>query len=424
MTSNMMRAIDRTFGPFLCWLISIAYHLFSFRRERLVGPARNVRRILFVKPSEMGSTILIYSSLCRAKELWPESQFYFLVFPETRPAVDLLPNVLRENVFTIRSDTLVNFIVDSVRRIIALRSLKLDVAIDLEFYSRSTAILAGLVGARYTAGFERYTMEGLYKGSMLTHPVQYNCHIHTASGFLMLVESLAVDTKQIPLVKVPIVPKESLVLPPFNPSRLEQNTLWKNIQDANSRVKSTDRLVILNANASDLLPLRKWPFENYILLAQKLVGMPDVFIVLTGVAAEAKITENIAVAVGRNRCINLAGKTTLRSLVTLYTLSALMVTNDSGPSHFAALTDMPAITLFGPETPEIYGPLGALKIAITADLGCSPCVSAYNHRRSPCNDNICMKSITVERVWQECQSLLAKDSDRTVARLITELHDA
>lgn len=419
----MMRAIDRTLGPVLCWLISICYHLFSLRRERTEGPARNVRRILFVKPAEMGSTILIHPALRRAKELWPESEIYFLVFSETRGAVDLLPDVSPANVFEIRSDTLINFIFDSFRRILTLRRMKIDIAIDLEFYSRATAILATLVGPRYMAGFERYTMEGLYKGGMLSHPVQYNCHIHTAASFFTLVDALAVKSNQIPLVKVPVPPRESLLLPRFRPSRHEQESVWKIIQMSNAQIKPDIRLVILNANASDLMPLRKWPFENYILLAQKLIGMPDVFIVLTGIAAEAKTTENIAVAVGHNRCINLAGKTTLRSLVTLYTLSALMVTNDSGPSHFAALTDMPAITLFGPETPEIYGPLGALKIAITSDLACSPCVSAYNHRRSPCNDNICMKSITVERVWQACQSLLAKDSDRTVARLIAELHD-
>ena len=419
MTSNMMRAIDQTIGPALCRLISMAYRLFSFRRERWGGPARNVRRILFVKPAEMGSTVLTYPALRRTRELWPASEIFFLVFAETRGAVDLLPDVPASNVFEIRSDTLLHFLFDSVRQIFRLRRMEIDVAVDLEFYSRGAAILTALVGARYTAGFERYTMEGLYKGNMLTHPVQYNCHIHTAAGFRMLIEALAVEAKQTPLVKVKVPPKESLVLPHFCPSHLEQNTLWKNIQDANSRVKSTDRLVILNANASDLMPLRKWPLENYVALARLLIGISDVFIVLTGVDSETGDAAFVCDAVGRDRCVNMAGKTTLRSLVTLYTLSALMVTNDSGPSHFASLTDMPAITLFGPETPEIYGPLGAFKVAIASDLACSPCVSSYNHRHSPCNDNVCMKSITVERVWQACQALLADAKNRTITNLVS-----
>jgi len=384
----------------------------------LAGPVTAVRRILFVKPAEMGSTILIYPTLRRVKELWPECEMFFLVFSDNRSAVDLLPDVPPCNVYEIRSDTFLNFFIDSIRQIFHLRRLRFDVAVDLEFYSRGAAILTALVGARYTVGFERYTMEGLYKGNMLTHPVQYNCHIHTAASFMTLVDALTVDKGQVPLVKTRLPTRESLPLPRFSPTRSEKEAIWKIIQSANGKVGQNARLVILNANASDLMPLRKWPLENYVLLARMLLGMPDVFIVLTGVASEAGKAEDIGSAIDLERVVNLAGKTTLRGLVTLYALSALMVTNDSGPSHFAALTDMPAITLFGPETPEIYGPFGVSKIAVVSNLACSPCVSSYNHRRSPCNDNVCMKSITVEQVWQSCRLLLDKSGYRTVFNLL------
>lgn len=413
----MMRAIDQAVGPPLCWFISVLYRLFSFRKDKKGGPAQNVRRVLFVKPAEMGSTILVYPSLCRAKQLWPGSEIYFLVFSENRGAVDLLKDVPPANVYAIRSDTFLHFCIDSICQVWRLRCLKIDIAIDLEFFSRAAAILTALVGARYTAGFDRYTMEGLYKGDLLTHPVQYNCHIHTAAAFQMLVEALAVQSSQMPLAKVPVASRKAMAMPPFFPDRDEKQAVWKIIRKANNRVEPTSRLVILNANASDLMPLRKWPFENYISLARKLLALPDVIIVLTGVASEAEKAEEICKAIGQDRVASITGKTSLRSLVTLYTISALMVTNDSGPSHFASLTNMPSITLFGPETPEIYGPLGDCKLAIVSNLACSPCVSSYNHRRSPCNDNLCMKSISVETVWQACQTVLAKAEQRTVANL-------
>jgi ADP-heptose:LPS heptosyltransferase len=419
-----MRAIDQVLGPALCWLITIVYRLFPFGREKRGCRVSDVKRILFVKPAEMGSTILLYPSLCRARELWPESELFFLVFSENRDAVNLLINMPSANVFTIRSDTLSHFFYDSIRHIFALRRKKIDAAIDLEFYSRAAAILTALVGARYSAGYERYTMEGLYKGNLLTHPVQYNCHIHTAAGFLLLIEALSAQSRQVPLVKVPVVPRESLAMPPFNPTRPEKDAVWKIIQEANKRITPVSRLVILNANASDLMPLRKWPLENYISLARKLMTLPDVIIVLTGVASETKKAEEIVREIGGERVASITGRTSLRSLVTLYTISALMVTNDSGPSHFASLTDMPSITLFGPETPEIYGPLGASKVAIVSNLACSPCVSSYNHRRSPCDDNVCMKSITVESVWQACQTLLAKAEHRSVANLLPASRDS
>lgn len=418
MKPDSMRNIDRTVGPALCRLLSLADRLFGRRRERLAGPARNVRRILFVKPAEMGSTILTYPALRRARELWPAAEIYFLVFSETRAAVDFLPEVSAANVFEIRSDTFRHFLADSLRRLAALRRLELDVAIDLEFFSRGAALLTALSGARYTAGFERYTMEGLAKGKLLTHPVQYNCHLHAAAGFLLLVEALAVAGKQTPLAKIKLPPKEALVLPRFSPSRLEQQVLWEKIRETNRRAKTTDRLVILNANAGDPVPLRRWPLENYIALARRLSGLPDIVLALTGLAADRAAAELVCAAVGRERCVSLAGQTTLRGLVTLYTLSALLVTSDSGPAHFSALTELPAITLFGPETPEIYGPLGVSKISLVYGLACSPCVSAYNHRHSPCDNNVCLQSITVDRVWETCQALLAASPERTVAKLM------
>jgi ADP-heptose:LPS heptosyltransferase len=77
-----------------------------------------------------------------------------------------------------------------------------------------------------------------------------------------------------------------------------------------------------------------------------------------------------------------------------------MLTNDSGPSHFSSVTGLHTVVLFGPETPALYGSLGK-SIPITAQLACSPCVSAANHRKTPCSDNACMRAITVEQVLQK-----------------------
>ena len=37
----------------------------------------------------------------------------------------------------------------------------------------------------------------------------------------------------------------------------------------------------------------------------------------------------------------------------------LLITNDGGPGHFAAMTRIPAIILYGPETPLLHGPLSS-----------------------------------------------------------------
>ena len=45
----------------------------------------------------------------------------------------------------------------------------------------------------------------------------------------------------------------------------------------------------------------------------------------------------------------------------LYTLSELLITNDSGPAHFASMTPITVITLFGPETPLLFRALDSAR---------------------------------------------------------------
>ena len=406
MTPDTMRSLDQTFGPAVCFLLTLYENIRRLFKPRHTGPVTQARRILFVKPAEMGSTVLTYSTLLRARELWPGCEIYFFVFAENTSAVGLLGLVPADHVFKLRTDSLRHFILDSFRELKRIRAMKFDVAVDMEFYSRGAAVLTYLANARTSSGFERYTMEGLYKGRLLTHSVQYNCHIHTAASFASLIETLSEPREQIPHLKKKPMSKEELLLPSVTPTAQEKDEVCRLIAAQNPRVQPGSRLVILNVNASDIMPLRKWPLENYIALARRLLQIPDLFIVLTGVAEESNLGNAVERDLGTEHCVNLIGKTSIRSLLILYTLSSLMVTNDSGPSHFAGLTDMPSLTLFGPETPEIYGPLGKNKVSITAGLACSPCVSSYNHRRSPCSDALCMKAISVDEVYKSCCTLL------------------
>ena len=94
--------------------------------------------------------------------------------------------------------------------------------------------------------------------------------------------------------------------------------------------------------------------------------------------------------------------------------------NPFDPAHFASLTPIKSITLFGPETPVLYGPLGPDAVHLFANLACSPCLSALNHRSSPCQDNQCLKQISVEEVLTHALRLLdhsgAEAASETQAR--------
>ena len=166
-------------------------------------------------------------------------------------------------------------------------------------------------------------------------------------------------------------------------------------------------IILVNPNSSDIFPLRKWPLASFAELCLRLLtARPNCWLVITGVASEKADARFICDRLQSPRCIDFTGKTTFRELLALYSSASLMVTNDSGPAHFAALLALPTVVLFGPETPRLYSPMGNHYKAIYTALPCSPCVSVYNGKKSPCTDNRCLKTISVQEVLNTVLALV------------------
>jgi ADP-heptose:LPS heptosyltransferase len=395
MNVPVLQKIDRWVGVPACFVLTLARKIFG--RKLPPGPAAP-RSILFVKLAEQGSTVLASSALTRAVQMVGRENVYFITFKENRFILDLLQIIPEENVITISRKTPGELISTTWETVHRMRALKLDAAIDMEFFARGSAVVACLSGAKVRVGFHAFFGAGPYRGDLMTHRMLYNPHLHAASMFRVLVEGLTCDPAQLPTLTFPPPPIEH-VLRPFEPRPDELETVRALIPGDKQR---RPPLFLLNPNASDLLPLRKWPSERYVELAKRLLAhFPEIQVGFTGAPEEAPETERLVRETGSDRCVCFGGKTTLRQLMVLYNLAEILVTNDSGPAHFAALTPVHVITLFGPETPALFAARTPRHQAIWLGLSCSPCVNAYNNRQSCCQDNVCMKQITVEQVFKE-----------------------
>ena len=158
-----------------------------------------------------------------------------------------------------------------------------------------------------------------------------------------------------------------------------------------------------------------WPpapevaYDRFEALAQRLLTQfPDARLVITGARDERDAAEAMCRAINSPRVVSAAGRTSLRDLLTLYALSDVLVTNDSGPAHFASLTRIRTVVLFGPETPALFGSRAPGTTIIWKQLACSPCVSVFNHRLSPCTNNVCMQMITVDDVCAAVQGAIGR----------------
>jgi ADP-heptose:LPS heptosyltransferase len=393
MNVNALRRTDRWLGIPLCALCTGLRAVFRGAPSDAAQP----RRLLFVKLAEQGSTVLAYPALRRAADLVGREHVYFIAFEDNRFILDALGVIPEENVLTVSFRSLPALVRSALAAVRCLRALKLDAAVDLEFFSRGSAVLTWLSGARRRVGFHAFLGAGPYRGNLMTHRLLYNPQLHTTQMFLALVEAVSRDPAALPTFD--FVPSRVAEEPPrFVPRAAEV----AGVQDLLRReTGACPPLILLNPNASDLLPLRRWPGERFVELTRRLVARyPEAWVAFTGAPDEAAATIDLVRRAGVPRCVSLAGKTTLRQLLVLYTLSDVLMTNDSGPAHFAALTPIRVVTLFGPETPALFAAETPRSTALWAGIACSPCVNAYNHRQSPCRNNLCMQAITVDQVFE------------------------
>jgi ADP-heptose:LPS heptosyltransferase len=391
-----MRAIDFWAGVPLTFLLTIAARL-----QRLAGfgrpPAGRPRRILFIQLAEMGTMVVAYPSLRKARELFPDATLYFLCFSEIRPSVEMLDVMPPGNIITIDASGGLSFVRDTLAFFWRARRLGIDTVVNMEAFVRYSSLVSYLSGATRRVGFHRFNQEGLYTGHLLTHPVLYNAHVHAGHTFLDLVHALEAPPEQVPRVKRPKA-MDRLEVPLITSDAAAADHIWRKLRAINSTIGPARKLVVINPNASARFPMRRAPLETFTELGRRLLEDPDVFILVVGVASEKPDAERMAQALASPRLLDMTGQTSMRELLQLFDLSHVLVTNDSGPAHFAALTRIHVIVLFGPEIPERYRPLARHSDVVHAGYSCSPCIGPHNQRQSPCNDNLCMKSIGAEQL--------------------------
>jgi ADP-heptose:LPS heptosyltransferase len=400
MKLKTMRAVDYWIGIPMCFLGTVLVRLLGAPK----GPEKP-RRVLFIELSEMGSTVIANPALEKAKrELGAE--IFFLIFERNVDSLRLLPTIPEGNIVTIRETSLFALALDTLRFLRWVRRAKIDTVVDMELFSRYSGLLTGLSGAKRRVGFHRFHAEGLYRGEMLTHRVNYNGHIHMAKNFVCMVNALLAPEPEVPYSKTFVSDEEIRV--PIQPVREDEKEFVRGLirQVYPDYRPDHHRVVLINPNSSELLPQRRWDRDNYCTLAAMIANeWDDVLVLITGSPAEREEALRMQEKVSHPRFRSFAGMHKLMAITALYNVAEVLVSNDSGPAHFSAIAPIRSIVLFGPETPKLYGSLGNTE-AIWAALSCSPCVTAANQKNSACNDAVCMKLITPERVLESVRGVL------------------
>ena len=398
MRIDTQRKIDQILGTFICRVLSFFYYPFANQADKAKAD-----KILVILLSEMGSLVVSSRMFEYLKARYPKATLYLLTLERNKEVVDLLGHVPRDNLLTINDASLVKFCLDSLQTLRTLRKEGIDTAIDCELFSRISSLFSFSSGARTRVGFHRYTQEGLYRGNFINRKVLYNPYCHISKQFITLVE--AINSTTTPKVKTPAT-NYTDYLPKLEFSDHDTSKMLDRLKKDYGY--STKKKMVLIYPSGGLLSIRAWPREYFVQVAKTFLKKGYAVGVI-GLKPDRPLGELITAQCNSADCMNLAGYTkTIKELLIILNIASLLITNDGGPGHFAALVRIPTITLFGPETPVLYGPLSPNAVNLFSQLNCSPCVTAYNHRNTPCDgDNVCLKLITPEDVIAKALELLA-----------------
>ena len=397
MNINFQRKVDRYIGAFICRLFSL-FH----RKSKDEDDGFQAKKFLVILLSEMGSLILAYPMFQQLKKRYPGANLYGLLLERNKEVLTLLGVTPPENILTIRDTSFHVFAIDCLRALNQIRKLKVDVVIDCELFARISSIFSFLSGAKIRVGFHPYTQEGLYRGSFINRPVLFNPYHHISRQFLTL--AAAIDSVSVPKAKQPLG-RTNLRAPLIDFARDEIDAMQARLQA--DFIAVADKRLVLIYPGGGILPIRAWPRNYYSQVAGELIKK-GYAVGVVGLAEDRDLATAILSECNKPACIDLTGYTrTVSELMLIFQFAALLITNDGGPGQFAAMTPIPTIIFYGPETPDLYGPADEKVTIFYNPLPCSPCLTAYNHRNSPCDgDNLCLKQIPPEQVLKKALEIL------------------
>ena len=172
----------------------------------------------------------------------------------------------------------------------------------------------------------------------------------------------------------------------------------------NAQVPNPNKTLIGLCPGAEYGPAKRWLPERFAEVAATVSVQLGVRWILFGTKNDAAIGEQIANTLG-DHCMNRIGQTTLEQLIDGLRSCSLLLTNDTGTMHLAALLGVPVVAIFGSTEPHLTGPLGACHTILRRHVECSPCFL----RNCPI-DFRCMKAISVQEVVDAVLSNLARST--------------
>jgi heptosyltransferase-1 len=333
------------------------------------------QRILIIKLSSLGDIVHALPAVSALRQQFPRAHFTWLVKTAWSSILEGNPDIDE----VISSDFSWNRWPHLIR---ILREKRFDVIVDFQGLLRS-GLLGLLTGARVRVGFARAREGATW---FYTHRVPLAdqqtatwrlLDMHAVDRNLAIAQYLGAQTIR-PMVHLPEFAEDDEYIEGL-------------LRDAG--VGHQEHLIALAPWSRS--PLKSWPLDRFVEVAQTLMMLPGVRVVIVGGPSE-KVFANAFRTLESQGLLNVVGQLSLRQLPVLLRRMRLIVGNDSSLIHLAAGVDVPVLAIFGPTNPRATGPYPLEKHSVVhAELSCRPCgkQTCANPRYLDCLHSLTVTSI-------------------------------
>jgi ADP-heptose:LPS heptosyltransferase/glycosyltransferase involved in cell wall biosynthesis len=361
------------------------YYALRLVGRALAGRPARVRRILVARRSRLGDTVVLLPLLRALRAHYPDAPITLGVQP------GFAAGSILENETSIDAVRTID-VLDRGTRVQSLRALA------VLFLHGWDLVVTGatyfLLRDAFLTGAPRII--GIDDG----HPLQRLCDervrmlpaTHEAETNLALAELLGAD--------IPSSMRAPSLTPPADGERRVAALL-----DA-LQVPADAPLIVMHPGAQK--PSRRWPADRFGALAAALLAEhPAAHVLLTGVAEETELIDDVRAAIPsalRARAHDVSGRTDLRGLFALLDRCRIFVCNDTGTMHVARALGAPLVALLGPENDLRWGPHPqgrAPAVSLRHQVPCAPCT------RWDEGGHWCMRSLSVAEATVAVRDVLA-----------------
>lgn len=325
----------------------------------------------------VGDAVMTLPALRALRKALPEARISLLVKPWVSPLFEQYPHVDETIIYGDEYQGTMGKI--KMSRMLRKKGFCSAILFQNAF---DAAFISFLAGIKERVGYNRDA-----RGFLLTTAVAvpHNAHeLHHILYYLNLLEQLGIKTEfSSPYIYLSLAERLS----------------------ARELLKDTKRPILgINPGAA-YGSAKRWFPERFAQVANWFLKDTGGSVVIFGGKGEVDIAQEIDKLIPEDKLL-VAGKTSLRELVSLISECDVFVTNDSGPLHIAYAVGTPLVAIFGSTDPKLTGPPpqseGSSAVVVTHSLSCGPCFE----RTCEKNDLRCMYDVTSDDVYLGIKKIL------------------